>query len=120
MECGSFGSLAKTIGQLSKSASNRLDTHICSRTETERLYLAAYPHFKKVVNFRLMPRRPTYVAAASFVLVCGCASVPGFAQLVASRDLTSGWRVPSEHIAVPETCDNPRSSVIEDDQAKAD
>jgi hypothetical protein len=67
-----------------------------------------------------MPRRLTYVAAASFALVCGCVSVPGFAQLVASRDLTSGSRAPSEHIAVPETCDKPRSSVIEGDQAKAD
>jgi hypothetical protein len=59
------------------------------------------------------------VAAASFVLVLAFAAVPCFAQLAASRDLTSGWRVPSEHLAIPETCDKPRSSVIDGDQAKA-
>ena len=66
-----------------------------------------------------MPRRLTSVAAAAFVLVLTFVAVPGSAQLVASRDLTSGWRVPSEHIAIPETCDKPRSSVINGDQAKA-
>ncbi len=64
-----------------------------------------------------MPRRPTSIAIAAFVL--GFAAIPCFAQLVTSRDLTSGWRVPSEHIAIPETCDKPRSSVIDGDQAKA-
>jgi hypothetical protein len=66
-----------------------------------------------------MPRRLTSVAAAAFVFVVAFAAVPGSAQLVASRDLTSGWRVPSEHIALPETCDKPSSSVINGDQAKA-
>lgn len=66
-----------------------------------------------------MLRRATSLATASFVLIFGFAAVPCFAQLVASRDLTSGWRVPSEHIAIPETCDKPRSSVIDGDQAKA-
>jgi hypothetical protein len=66
-----------------------------------------------------MRRKPTSVAAASFVLVFGFAAVDCFAQLVASRDLTSGWRVPSEHIAIPETCDKPHSSVINGDPAKA-
>jgi hypothetical protein len=66
-----------------------------------------------------MPRRPTSIAAAIFVFILGFAAVPGAAQLVASRDLTSGWRVPSEHIAIPETCDKPRSSVIDGDKAKA-
>jgi hypothetical protein len=66
-----------------------------------------------------MPRRPTSVAAAIFLLVPGFAAVPGFAQLVASRDLTSGWRVPSEHIAIPEICDKPRSSVVDGDQPQA-
>jgi hypothetical protein len=59
------------------------------------------------------------VAAATFVFVFGFAAVPCFAQLAASRDLTSGWRVPSEHIALPETCDKPRSSMIDGDQEKA-
>ncbi|MGH9516985.1 MAG: hypothetical protein ACRD3P_15050 [Terriglobales bacterium] len=59
------------------------------------------------------------MAAATFVLVLGFAAVPCLAQLVASRDLTTGWRVPSEHIAIPETCDKPRASVIDGDQAKA-
>src|SRR3954470_13630950 len=66
-----------------------------------------------------MRTRPSSVAAATLVLVLGLAAIPGSAQLVASRDLTSGWRVPSEHIAIPETCDKPRSSVIDGDQAKA-
>jgi hypothetical protein len=66
-----------------------------------------------------MLRRPTSVAAAIFFLVSGFAAVPGFAQLAASRDLTSGWRVPSERISIPETCDKPRSSVVDGDQPKA-
>jgi hypothetical protein len=66
-----------------------------------------------------MRTRPSSVAAATLVLVLGLAAIPGSAQLVASRDLTSGWRVPSEHIAIPETCDKPRSSMINGDQAKA-
>jgi hypothetical protein len=66
-----------------------------------------------------MPRRSTRAAAACFVLVLGFAAVPASAQMVASRDLTSGWRIPSEHIAIPETCDKPRSTVIDGDQAKA-
>jgi hypothetical protein len=74
----------------------------------------------KVVNFRLMPRRFISIAAAAIFFVVGFAAVPSFAQLVASRDLTSGWRVPSEHIAIPETCDKPRSLVANSDQAKAD
>src|SRR5947199_8587506 len=67
-----------------------------------------------------MPRRLTSVVAAAFVFVLAFAAVPGSAQLVASRDLTSGWRVPSEHIAVPETCDKPRSLMTNNDEAKAD
>lgn len=59
------------------------------------------------------------MAAVSFVLALGFAAVTCSAQQVASRDLTSGWRIPSEHIAVPETCDKPRSSVIDGDRAKA-
>jgi len=59
------------------------------------------------------------VAAAAFFVV-GLVAVPSFAQLAASRDLTSGWRVPSEHIAIPETCDKPRSLVANGDQSKAD
>jgi hypothetical protein len=81
--------------------------------------LTGYSHFQKVVNFRLMPRRSARVVAASLFLVLGFAAVPCFAQLVASRDLTSGWRVPSEHITIPETCDKPRSTVIDGGQMKA-
>lgn len=66
-----------------------------------------------------MPRRFINIAAA-VIFILGFAAVPGFAQLVASRDLTSGWRVPSEHITIPETCDKPRSLVTNGDQAKAD
>ena len=67
-----------------------------------------------------MPRRFISIAAAGIFWVVGFAAAPGFAQLVASRDLTSGWRVPSEHIAIPETCDKPRSLMTNSDQAKAD
>jgi hypothetical protein len=66
-----------------------------------------------------MPRRPTIIAAAIIVFVFGFAAASGSAQMVASRDLTLGWRVPSEHIAVPQTCDKPRSSMIDGEQAKA-
>ena len=65
-----------------------------------------------------MPRRFTRIAAAVFVFVLGFAVLPSFAQVVASRDLTSGWRVPPEHIAIPETCDKPRSTLINGDEAK--
>ena len=67
-----------------------------------------------------MPRRLISNAAAGIVFVLGFAAAPSFAQLAASRDLTSGWRVPSEHIPVPETCDKPRSLMTNNDQAKAD
>ena len=67
-----------------------------------------------------MPRRFITIAAAGIVFVFGVAAVPSLAQLVASRDLTSGWRVPSEHIAIPETCDKPRSLMTNNDEAKAD
>lgn len=63
-----------------------------------------------------MPRRPIHAAA---IFAFALASISGVAQLVASRDLTSGSRVPSEHIAIPETCEKPRSSVIDGDQVKA-
>lgn len=67
-----------------------------------------------------MPRRVFSIAAAAIVFVVGFAAAPSFAQLVASRDLTSGWRIPSEHIAIPETCDKPRSLMTNGNQAKAD
>lgn len=67
-----------------------------------------------------MPRRLISNAAAGIVFVLGFGAAPSFAQLAASRDLTSGWRVPSEHIAVPETCDKLRSLMTNNDQAKAD
>jgi hypothetical protein len=65
-----------------------------------------------------MPRR--FISAAAVVFALGFAAAPSFAQLVASRDLTSGWRVPAEHIAIPETCDKPRSLMTNADQANAD
>ncbi len=80
---------------------------------------AAYPALKKVVNFRLMPRRLISRAAACSFFAVGLAAFPVSAQMTASRDLTSGWRVPSEHVSIPETCEKPRSSVIDGDQAKA-
>src|SRR5256886_16300306 len=64
-----------------------------------------------------MPRRLTSVAAAPLV-VLAFAALPASAQMVASRDLTSGWRVPSGNIAVPQTFANTRSSGIDDDYAR--
>jgi len=37
-----------------------------------------------------------------------CPAAP--AQMVASRDITLGWRVPSEHLSIPQSCANPQSS----------
>jgi hypothetical protein len=67
-----------------------------------------------------MPRRYARQLIAYFCFAVGLAALPASAQLVASRDLTSGWRVPAEHISMPETCEKPRSSVVNGDQpAKA-
>jgi hypothetical protein len=38
------------------------------------------------------------------------------AQMVASRDITIGWRVPSERLSIPQSCTNPHSSVIDGDR----
>jgi len=43
----------------------------------------------------------------------GFARPAAVAQMVASRDITSGWRVPSERLSLPESCTNPRSSVAD-------
>lgn len=64
-----------------------------------------------------MPRRLISIASAIFVV--GFA-VPGSAQLVASRDLTSGWRVPSEHIALPQTCEKPRYTIADGEEFDKD
>ena len=61
-----------------------------------------------------MPRRPTTVAASCILLLgLALAAGPLSAQMIGSRDLTSGWRVPSEHISIPQHCENPRSSVLD-------
>jgi len=54
------------------------------------------------------------VAACIFVIALAFAAVPLFAQMVASHDLTLGWRAPSEHISVPETCTQSGSSIAND------
>lgn len=68
-----------------------------------------------------MPRSPTRVVAA-YVLFFGLgfAAMPLSAQMVGSRDLTSGWRVPSEHISIPQSCEKPRSSVMDGEQVDRD
>lgn len=58
----------------------------------------------------MLRRLTSHVAACSF-FAGGLAVLPLSAQMVATRDLTLGWRAPSEHISIPETCEKPRSSV---------
>ena len=61
-----------------------------------------------------MPTRRTTVLRACilfFGITFAVAPLP--AQMVGSRDLTSGWRLPSEHISIPENCEKPRSSVLD-------
>jgi hypothetical protein len=53
------------------------------------------------------------VAACIFVLVPGFAALS--AQMVASRDLTLGWRVPNDRISVPATCQQSGSSIANDE-----
>jgi len=61
--------------------------------------------------------RPVNIAAVVVFVVAVFAANTLSAQMVGSRDLTSGWRVPSEHISVPENCEKPRSSVIDGERA---
>jgi hypothetical protein len=49
------------------------------------------------------------MAAWLFFFTFELAALKVFAQMVGSRDLTSGWRVPLERISVPQTCEKPRS-----------
>ncbi len=46
-------------------------------------------------------------------------AAPSVAQMAAFRDLTSGWRPPSDHISVPQSCDKPQSTIADDDEARA-
>jgi hypothetical protein len=66
-----------------------------------------------------MPRRLTSHVAA-YLFIAGLAVLPLSAQMVASRDLTQGWRAPSEHISIPETCEKPQSSVTGGDPPNSD
>jgi hypothetical protein len=62
-----------------------------------------------------MPGRPTIVGAAwVFFFTLEFAAVTVSAQMVGSRDLTSGWRAPTERISVPETCARSGSSIAND------
>jgi hypothetical protein len=63
-----------------------------------------------------MPRLPSSIVAACFFF--GLTALPVVAQMVASRDLTLGWRAPSEHISVPETCTQSGSSIANDGSSK--
>jgi hypothetical protein len=54
------------------------------------------------------------VIACIFFFGPALATIPLSAQMVASRDLTLGWRAPSEHISVPTTCAQPGSSIAND------
>lgn len=70
----------------------------------------------KGVNFLTM--RASYGIWLSSLLLAamGLVTVPASAQMVASRDLTSGWRPPSDHIALPQSCEQPRSSIADEGQ----
>lgn len=68
-----------------------------------------------------MLRRPKRVwAGGIFFFGFALAATPLSGQMVASRDLTSGWRVPSEHISIPQNCEKPRSSVMDGEQVDRD
>ncbi|MBO0911697.1 MAG: hypothetical protein J2P13_07890 [Acidobacteria bacterium] len=66
----------------------------------------------KVVNSRLMLRIFLRLACCALIGV-GFAPPAAVAQLVASRDITLGWRVPSERLSIPESCTNPHSSMTD-------
>jgi len=51
----------------------------------------------------------------TMVLLAASAS----AQLIASRDLTSGWRPPSDHISLPQSCEKSSSFIADGDDASA-
>src|ERR1700724_3746876 len=62
-----------------------------------------------------MPGRRTSAAAAwVFFFALEFAAVAVSAQMVGSRDLTSGSRAPAERISVPETCARSGSSIAND------
>jgi hypothetical protein len=61
-----------------------------------------------------MWRWPNFPPAPGLILAGVLSlSVASHAQLAASRDLTQGSRVPSEHISVPQTCAKPNSSIAD-------
>lgn len=62
-----------------------------------------------------MQRRSKVFLQAGLLLAwCLLLRASASAQLVGVRDLTSGWRVPSEHISVPQTCNDSNSSIDAD------
>jgi len=63
-----------------------------------------------------MQRRRASIVAAVFFTIAILGADMLSAQMVGSRDLTSGWRVPSEHISIPETCEKPRYSIADGQQ----
>lgn len=75
------------------------------------------PH---VVNFRFMRRDRSIFLPGLLVWAALFSGGLAHAQQVASRDLTLGWRVPNDHISVPQSCETPRSTVAEDESADKD
>ena len=67
-----------------------------------------------------MQRRPANIKVVAVFVITVFAAPTLSGQNVASRDLTSGWRVPSEHISIPGTCEKPRSSVMDGEQVDRD
>jgi len=59
------------------------------------------------------PKAHGFHLACCVLLGAHLALPAAVAQMVASRDVTAGWRVPAERLSVPPSCSNPRSSVVD-------
>lgn len=68
-----------------------------------------------------MRERPSFLLLSC----CGLAAVlllsgTGRAQMAGFRDLTSGWRPPADHISIPDSCSNPKSSLAGGERKPSD
>jgi hypothetical protein len=98
--------------------SNRAPRRISFRSETQQAAsvrnVPPLPPLAKVVNFPLMLRSQEPFLFALCALAACIAAPQARAQLVASRDLTTGSRVPAEHLSVPDSCQKTDSSIDSD------
>ncbi|HUK46821.1 MAG TPA: hypothetical protein VLW06_04480 [Terriglobales bacterium] len=65
-----------------------------------------------------MLRRPHFIAIAGMAFTSLFFAAAASAQMAAFRDLTSGSRVPGEHLSIPESCEK-SDSTIEDSTPQA-